>query len=139
MRKGFSLIEILVVVAIIGVLSGIGITSYQAAIISSRDARRKADLENIRGALELYRSNNNTYPATLDTSCTGGASISDVTNTYLDPLPIDPGCANRYYLYSSTGADYTLGAAIESSSATASCGSCGETTCNYCVGPFGNK
>jgi general secretion pathway protein G len=138
MRNAFTLIEILVVIAIIGVMAGVGINSYQAAIASSRDARRKADLENLRSALELYRSNNNLYPATLDVSCGSSASIADASNTYLNPVPKDPGCTNRAYIYTSTGDDYTLGAALESAGSS-TCGTCGSVSCNYCLGPFGTK
>ncbi len=139
MRKGFTLIELLIVIAIISVLVGIGMGSYQSAIKSTRDARRRTDLESLRGALELYRSNNNVYPATLDVSCVSTAGITDATNTYLAKTPHDPGCTQRSYSFSSTSSDYTIGAALEGGSTTGSCGTCGSVACNYCVGPFGEK
>lgn len=65
---GFTLIEILVVCTIISLLVAGGVASYAQFGKQSRDARRKADIEQIRAALELYRSNSATssYPLTLE-------------------------------------------------------------------------
>jgi len=60
--KGFTLIEILVVATIIGLLASGAIVSYQQLSKQSRDAKRKTDLEQVRAALEMYRSNEDTYP-----------------------------------------------------------------------------
>ncbi|MBI4004548.1 prepilin-type N-terminal cleavage/methylation domain-containing protein, partial [Candidatus Roizmanbacteria bacterium] len=57
-QKAFTLIEILVVATIIGLLLAGAVASYTTLNRSSRDARRKADAEQIRSALEMYRSNN---------------------------------------------------------------------------------
>ena len=62
LQKGFTLIEILVVIAIIGILSSVGLTAYTATQRNSRDARRKTDLETLRQTLELYKSTNSVYP-----------------------------------------------------------------------------
>lgn len=146
-RSGFTLIELLIVVTIISVIGAVTTFSYRASLISSRDARRKADIEQIRAALELYRSNNNIYPDstifTLD--CSTGGGLSDAGgNTYLSSKPTDPRCTSQSYYYTqlSAGADYTLGAMLEVPS-TSSCGDCSATAgtqaCNYCMGPYGQK
>ena len=49
----------------------------------ARDARRKADVENIRGALESYRSNNGGYPDAL-------ATLASTTPQYIKAVPTDP-------------------------------------------------
>jgi len=61
-QRGFTIVEILVAVAIIGALTAIGTATYQSANQKARDARRKADLEQIRAALEMYKADNGEYP-----------------------------------------------------------------------------
>lgn len=65
-RKGFTLIELLVVVAIIGVLAALVIVNLNTAQRRSRDTRRKADLAQIRTALEMYYDENLDYPSSAD-------------------------------------------------------------------------
>jgi len=116
-KFGFTFIEILVVVTIIGVLVMIGSVSYSSANKKSRDGKRKADMEQIRVALEMYRADVGTYPATagLDvTSCTGSLTYSG--NTYLDPIPCDPlNNATYYYSYACVNpfTTYTISATLE--------------------------
>ena len=64
--KGFTLIELLVVIAIIAMLATVGITSYRTLTSRARDGRRASDVENVRAALEAYRTENGNYPATAD-------------------------------------------------------------------------
>jgi len=141
MNKGFTLIELLVVVTIISLLSGIGFLTYTQVSKSARDARRKTDLEQIRMALEMYRSTNDVYPSSL-TSCQSADSLSDGTNTYLTDIPNDPRCPDYKYYYEalSTNTDYVIGAYLEGTSSSCSLTiSCGDNNCNYCLGPFGKK
>lgn len=144
-RRAFTMLELLVVITIIATLATISTFSYRATLISSRDARRKSDIEQIRGALELYRSNNNIYPATLSTACGTSTGLTDGSgNTYMSVIPKDPQCTAQqyYYVQLSAGADYTLGADLETTG-TSSCGDCSATAgtqiCNYCMGPYGSK
>lgn len=155
-RLSFTLIEILVVATIIGLLAGIGAVSYSNFTKQSRDAKRIADLEDIRMAFEMYRSNNNYYPNDSEvdtTSCSGASGISDVSNTYLETMPKDPKCPDYQYYYNALpdGCDnsttscssYTLGAQLEAGSSCSSPpggNSCGAgNPCNYCLGPYGKK
>lgn len=59
---GFTLIELLVAATIIILLTTIGVVSYQTAARNSRNAKRKADLETVRQAMIMYRSENGVYP-----------------------------------------------------------------------------
>lgn len=67
-RLGFTLIELMVAISIIAVLMAIGVVSYVQANRNARNARRAADMEQVRSALEMYRNENPTYPATTSWS-----------------------------------------------------------------------
>jgi len=68
-KSGFTIIELLVVVVVIGILAGITLVAYNGTQARSRDARRKTDVANIIKAMELYYSDNGQYP--VPTGATG--------------------------------------------------------------------
>lgn len=105
-KKGFTLIELLVVIAIIGILITVGSVSYQRAVRLSRDSKRKTDLEQIRQALETYRSEVGTYPAS-------GSWQADLQAGYITTVPSDT--TNPYtYTPGGTLTTYQLCATLES-------------------------
>ncbi len=61
-RQGFTLLEILVVMVIIGVLVTIGLRSFTISQMRARDGKRKRDIEQIANALEMYRTDKGHYP-----------------------------------------------------------------------------
>ena len=61
-RLGFTLIELMTVVAIIGVLSSIGSISYQSARATGRDVKRTSDMKQLQAGLEIFYHNNRYYP-----------------------------------------------------------------------------
>jgi type II secretion system protein G len=63
-RNSFTLIELLIVVAIIGILAAIAVPNFLNAQVRAKVARAEADLRSIRTAFEMYRLDNNTYPPT---------------------------------------------------------------------------
>ncbi|MCM8787805.1 MAG: prepilin-type N-terminal cleavage/methylation domain-containing protein [Candidatus Omnitrophica bacterium] len=124
-KKGFTFVEILVVVTIIGVLTTVGAVSYRSANVKSRDGKRKADLEQIRAALEMCRTDTGSYPSGLSF----GGSLTCGGNTYLNPIPQDPLSPNYNYRYNRlTATTYCLCAQLEGSNPGTNC-NCGE---NYC-------
>jgi len=129
--NGFTLIEILVVVTIISLMTATAAVTYTAFLKQSRDAKRKADLGQISAALEMYRSNNDTYPTT-------GLSQLTAPTVYIQSIPIDPKNPTYTYYYSGTASDYTLGSYLEGGGTTCVAGQCGGN-CNYCLGPYGQK
>ncbi len=136
--KSFTLIEILVVSTIIGLLAAAGIVSYAQFSKEARDAKRKADLEQIRAALEMYRSNNNQY-ADFTGNCSSYTALTGSTK-YLQSMPTDPKATSGLFYYCNISAnDYTLGAYLETGSTNVCvAGQCGNY-CNYCLGPYGQK
>jgi|SRR3990172_1418469 len=91
-RRGFTLIELLVVIAIIGILASFAIASFTSAQAKGRDSRRKADLDAVKKALELFKSDT-TGGAKYPNTTTG----SLVTLTYIRALPTDPSSAANYW------------------------------------------
>jgi prepilin-type N-terminal cleavage/methylation domain-containing protein len=60
--RGFTLIELLIVVAIIAVLAGIAVVNFLEAQTRSKVARAQSDLRTVATAIELYRTDHNSYP-----------------------------------------------------------------------------
>jgi type II secretion system protein G len=140
MRRGFTLIEILVVVAIIGILSSVVLASLYTARIKANDVRRKSDLHQIVTALELYNTKNGSYPTTGATAPNNSATYSTQASGWLsalvadgdlpgapkDPVNVDKGpwCwssatgKNTIYTYASDGTHYILCGWMENTSDT---------------------
>jgi prepilin-type N-terminal cleavage/methylation domain-containing protein len=128
-RLGFTLIEILIVVAIIAILASIVIVGLGPAQQSGRDARRISDLQSIQNGLELYYQKCGYYPGGTVASgaqCTGFTAVSfgDMSTALINSglgitnVPDDP-TGGKHYQYASTdGTNYTLEATLENSNNT---------------------
>ncbi len=136
MQKGFSLIELLVVIGIISILSAIAVPNFMAARERARDAARKSDLKAFQSALELYKQDQLTssYPQQNSTSsyfslsnvgqCWYNGGGSDFASScppdetiYIKKLPQDPASTTaspKFYYYQSDGdQEYSLTACLE--------------------------
>lgn len=125
-RGGFTLIEILVAISIVAILTMIGITNFRVANKKARDGKRKGDLEQIKAALELYRTDEGEYPG----SVSFGGTIESGGTTYMNPVPDDPNEDYNYYYWSDNDT-YRLCAYLELDDSGSCSGSCGDETCNY--------
>ena len=90
-KKGFTLIEMMIMLALVGVFSTLGISNYQGSQKFSRDSRRQADGEIIRSALELYRNELGRYPV----------GTSGLKPNYIAAVPVDPK-SKAEHVYSAT-------------------------------------
>ena len=88
LSRGFTLVELLVVIAIIGVLATLVLVQLGTARAKSRDAKRIADISQLRTAIELYYDDNGgNYPAAA-LSCASGGNIDPYIQT--QNCPVDP-------------------------------------------------
>jgi general secretion pathway protein G len=122
-NKGFTLIELIVVISIIGVLASLLMTNFMQVREKTRDGVRKSDLQQIRLALESYRLDEGHYPPASEglytTTCDGFNSLQgDEGTEYMKDIPCDPKIPDKTYLYTPTDTSsrplgYTLMACAE--------------------------
>ncbi|MFA6464090.1 MAG: prepilin-type N-terminal cleavage/methylation domain-containing protein [Candidatus Paceibacterota bacterium] len=124
-KKGFTLIELMVVISIISLLSSIVLTSLNTARVRARDARRMSDITELRNALQLIANDNGgIYPPSTywginciglndgDSNCwlgngrnMGDTNITTLFSNYMKVIPRDPsrtpapGVVGDYYSY----------------------------------------
>jgi type IV pilus assembly protein PilA len=110
--RGFTLIEIMIAIAIVSVTFGIIINSAASVRKTGRDGQRQADILSIKSALQNFYADQNYFPnnpgsgVTTDisslnslTNCTGAPSspTCTISKTYLPIIPVDPtGIAYKY-------------------------------------------
>ena len=107
-KKGFSLVEILIVIAIIGILSSVILASLTVARQKSRDAKRVAEMWQIKRGLDIYFDGAQSYPSTTPVCSPACPRPSDDDvrlqllnqSDFLPSTPIPPpGGADQYYVY----------------------------------------
>ncbi len=128
--NGFTLLELLVVIGIIGVIMALATVAYSSTQKSGRNSRRKQDLVAIQNALEqYYAANTFVYPT---------GDCTDASTHMQSSWPVDPGSSAAYDGVSScTATSYCICATMEGTSlsgnSAASCDYSGSKT-HYCIG-----
>jgi len=112
-EKGFTLVELMIVIIILAILTAIAVPSYMVLRNRARVAAAQSEMKNIATALEMFNADWDRYPGDGDwieeLEGDGGTFNTD-NNAYMDPVPTkDPWAANYSY---AVGADpfdtYTL-------------------------------
>jgi general secretion pathway protein G len=80
-RRGFTFVEMLIVVSIIGILATIALPSFQTAVTKAKEATLKENLFVLRDVIDQYYADQEKYPAAL-------AEL--VEKRYLRRVPVDP-------------------------------------------------
>lgn len=124
-RDGFTMIELLIVIALIMILSAIGLGSFTISTTRSYDSQRKSDINQISKALESFNNDVNRYPLSdaqgnilcyqkdgsviTNPSCSGSKltiRIDGIVTSYI-LMPSDPDRSNKY-IYESDGSTFAL-------------------------------
>ena len=115
-KKGFTLVELLIVIIIIAVLAAIAIPKFSSSSQRSKESSLRANLKLVRNAIDLFRADTNAYPADmagLTTSTTSGLNTAaakctiaatDWRGPYLQTVPVDP-VSGSQMTYGTTATD----------------------------------
>ena len=118
-KRGFTLIEMLIVIAIIGILASMVLVGLGPVQRQGRDSRRIGDLRQVQNALELYYNKCGHYPG--DATC-GSVALGDDWSGMsaalsgagigINTIPTDPSMGKAYH-YATDLKTYVLGAELE--------------------------
>ncbi len=137
-NTGFTLVELMLVIAIVSLLASVVMAGLQKASSKGRDAKRISDLQSVAAALEIYYQDNNSYPAVScisspwwgcwgsTTGQQGSTELRLLPGNYIPKMPQDPtffdngfvctynpGNNQRSYMYYSDGQNYVLATNLE--------------------------
>lgn len=156
--KAFTLVELMVVMAIIGILATLIVGGFRSSQLRGRDAQRKSDLKQLANALELFWADYGKYPAAssgkiaacsynrstgVGSPCDWGDTTDSFSDTrpvtYMNIIPKDPSKSLYYwYVVSASGDKFQLFARLENTQdksivagLSQLCGT--STNCNFAV------
>ena len=108
MRKGFTLIELMIVIAVIAILVGIALPRFRGMQVEGLIAQAKGELRTLQTAVESYYiHNNNAYPATGSAALE--TALDSATPNIIDYVPTDPFSSSDYvYVMGGTDSKYYI-------------------------------
>ena len=109
-QSGFTIVELLIVIVIIGILAAIAIVSYSGVTARARDSDRLADLTSVQVALEAFFNDNGGYPLCYSSGANKPLYVfqadtiencltDDLVPKYISSLPKDPSHNGAQYAY----------------------------------------
>ncbi|MFA5935693.1 MAG: type II secretion system protein [Patescibacteria group bacterium] len=119
LKSGFSILELLLVLAIIGILGAVAIYALSVSRATTRDAKRVSDISVMHSGLTQYWLQKASYPVSdpIDLGKTGSNAVGLTTNGFtgadgggvviLQRIPVGPR-ANEFYRYKGTANGYSL-------------------------------
>lgn len=137
-KRAFTLVELLIVIAIIGLLATLSVIALQSARAKARDAKRVADVRQISTALEMFLNDYGRYPTDQEWAL-GSLTSPDGSATYLSTIPsapnppdgtCDSGTNQFSYTQDNNGESYTITFCTGANIAALSAG-------NLCANPGG--
>lgn len=120
-RRGFTLVELMIVITVIAILATIAIVSFTRVQKQARDTKRKAEMKSLQTALQAYYTEKIGYPV-ANTPTAATTALTSLSPTYISNLPTAPGGTtgtNSDYMYISDGSLYGICVQLE---ATATAG-----------------
>jgi len=115
LSRGFTIVELLIVIVVIGILAAISIVAYNGIQNRAEASKEIRDLQSISQAINLYYVDNGQYPSTGGSGSWVGWSqlanfVPGITPKYMANQPQQSYSANaqRTYLYTSDGVNYKL-------------------------------
>jgi general secretion pathway protein G len=119
--KGFTIVELLIVIVVIGILAAITIVAYNSVQGKATYTRERSDMKQIADALAVYHADKDNYPSTIGqagctfnwcgwSQVTGDSFITGLSPKYVEKIPQLPTNSNSKdtYLFQSNGTDYQL-------------------------------
>jgi prepilin-type N-terminal cleavage/methylation domain-containing protein len=126
LKKGFTLVELMVVITVIAILMTIAIVSFTRIQKQARDTKRKADIRTLETALQAYYTELQHYPIQPTVLDAGSALSSFLSPNYIPSIPTAPlgsastnGNTSYMYISDTNGFTYSLCTALETASTSA--------------------
>lgn len=108
-RSGFTIVELLIVIVVIGILAAITIVAYNGVQQRGRDVKRTNDVGYLKKLVEMYKIDIGTYPAVCpggdNVGCSTGSLAAVLVPTYAPSIPQDTNPSKLYQYVKGSGTE----------------------------------